>query len=426
MIRNLNQVVELVAILWCMANFFGKKVKITVYVIFFLLLNLMIFEGINQGVFEKYVVLLTYFNLYLYGMLQYGKDVKTTLLNCFLTTIVVLVLQMVFYLPIYYIFGAENVGEGLSVILVNCGTLLGVIVLRKRVKWKEFSDFLLNRRLLLAGISLFILVCLGKEIYYLKKSSIAFSKEYIQVLLFFLLFFFALNEWKKAKVDAERKRVQIEVNRLYYAAYDELIEIIRERQHDLKNHISAIYGMIYTTDNYDDLAKMQEEYCQYIMDRNEETKLLLSAGNPLIAGFMYSKLKEAKEQGIEVNYKIKMEKVELKVPEYEIIEMLGILFDNAMEALEMQKVEKIIYVNIIYINGKLDISVANRSEEYSNSKIEEFFRWNFSTKGIGHGIGLTKLKKMVHENEGEIVVSNEEYDSTNFLQFEICLPLCYE
>ena len=29
MIRNLNQVVELVAILWCMANFFGKKVKIT-------------------------------------------------------------------------------------------------------------------------------------------------------------------------------------------------------------------------------------------------------------------------------------------------------------------------------------------------------------------------------------------------------------
>ncbi len=426
MIRNLNQVVELVAILWCMANFFGKKVKITVYVIFFLLLNLMIFEGINQGVFGKYVVLLTYFNLYLYGMLQYGKDIKTTLLNCFLTTIVVLVLQMVFYLPIYYIFGAENVGEGLSVILVNCGTLLGVIVLRKRVKWKEFSDFLLNRRLLLAGISLFILVCLGKEIYYLKKSSIAFSKEYIQVLLFFLLFFFALNEWKKAKVDAERKRVQIEVNRLYYAAYDELIEIIRERQHDLKNHISAIYGMIYTTDNYDDLAKMQEEYCQYIMDRNEETKLLLSAGNPLIAGFMYSKLKEAKEQGIEVNYKIKMEKVELKVPEYEIIEMLGILFDNAMEALEMQKVEKIIYVNIIYINGKLDISVANRSEEYSNRKIEEFFRWNFSTKGIGHGIGLTKLKKMVHENEGEIVVSNEEYDSTNFLQFEICLPLCYE
>ncbi len=426
MIRNLNQVVELVAILWCMANFFGKKVKITVYVIFFLLLNLMIFEGINQGVFGKYVVLLTYFNLYLYGMLQYGKDIKTTLLNCFLTTIVVLVLQMVFYLPIYYIFGAENVGEGLSVILVNCGTLLGVIVLRKRVKWKEFSDFLLNRRLLLAGISLFILVCLGKEIYYLKKSSIAFSKEYIQVLLFFLLFFFALNEWKKAKVDAERKRVQIEVNRLYYAAYDELIEIIRERQHDLKNHISAIYGMIYTTDNYDDLAKMQEEYCQYIMDRNEETKLLLSAGNPLIAGFMYSKLKEAKEQGIEVNYKIKMEKVELKVPEYEIIEMLGILFDNAMEALEMQKVEKIIYVNSIYINGKLDISVANRSEEYSNRKIEEFFRWNFSTKGIGHGIGLTKLKKMVHENEGEIVVSNEEYDSTNFLQFEICLPLCYE
>ena len=250
--------------------------------------------------------------------------------------------------------------------------------------------------------------------------------KYILVLSFLFLFFFSINEWKKAKVDAERKKAQIEMNKLYYAAYDELIVLIRERQHDLKNHINAIYGMIYTSDNLEELVRKQQEYCDYLLEKNEETRLLLSSGNPLITGFLYNKIKEAANKEIKVEYKIEMENVELKVPEYEIIEMLGILFDNAMEALEAQEVEKIIHVSIKYISGKLDISVANRSEEFSYSKIEEFFYWNFSTKGKGHGIGLSKLKKIVQENAGEIIVSNEKYESTNFLQFEICLPLCYE
>lgn len=171
--------------------------------------------------------------------------------------------------------------------------------------------------------------------------------------------------------------------KLYYAASDELIVFNRERRHDLKNHINAIYGMIYTTDNYDDLVRMQAEYRQYILDKNKETKLLLSAGNSLIAGFMYSKIKEAEKQGIQVKYKIKIEKTQLKVPEYKMVEMLGILFDNAIEALEIQESEKIVHVNIICINGRLDISVANRSEEFNYSKIEEFFYWNFSMKGAG-------------------------------------------
>lgn len=426
MIRNLNQLVELVSILWCMANLFGKKMRFSIYGIIFIIINMIIFEGMNTGIFQKYYFLFAYFSVFLYGLFYYRKNIKVSLLNWFLTIVFISILQMVFYLPVYFSFVVRNGVNGFSDLLINIGSLIFIILSGKKVKWKEFSDFLLRRNLLLISIFIFIFVCLGKETYQLKGIGPVLAKEYIQVLSFLLLFFLVINEWKKAKVDAERKKVQIEVNKLYYAAYDELIVLIRERQHDLKNHINAIYGMIYTTDNYDDLVRMQEEYCQYILDKNEETKLLLSAGNPLIAGFMYSKIKEAEKQGIQVKYKIEIEKTEMKVPEYEMVEMLGILFDNAIEALEVQEVEKIIHVNIICINGRLDISVANRSEEFSYSKIEEFFHWNFSTKGAGHGIGLTKLKKMVQENAGEIVVSNEEYENINFLQFLIHLPLCYE
>lgn len=426
MIRNLNQMVELVAILWCMANFFGEKMRFSVYGVVVVITNLLICSGINQGILEKYFLVFTYCSLFLYGLIIFKGEIKTTLLNCFLTIVLIGILQMIVYLPIFYFFINRNgVGEFYD-LLINIVSLVIIVFTSKRVKWKEFSDFLLRKNILLISIFVFTLIFLGRTLYQFKEREPVLLGEYLQLLCFLILFFFAINEWKKAKVDVERKKAQIEINRLYYAAYDELIVLIRERQHDLKNHISAIYGMIYTTDNYEELANMQKEYCKCILDRNEETKLLLAVGNPLIAGFMYCKIKEAEKHGINVKYKIEIEEPDVKVPEYEIIEMLGILFDNAIEALEKRETEKIIYINIFYINGKLDISVANRSEEFSSHKIEEFFHWNFSTKGNNHGIGLTKLKKMVHEKEGEIVVSNEIYESINFLQFEICLPLCYE
>lgn len=426
MIRNLKQILELVTLLWCMGILFGKEKKFGTHSIIAIVMNLIICEGINEGIFPKYFLVFIYVILFLYAFLFFGKNIKVTFLNCFLTVVVTFVLQMIVYLPVHYVLELKYGVTEYNDLFINVGSLIILFILSQKVKLNELSDFLQRKSILLVSIFIFIFACLGRIIYQIKKMETVPAREYILVLSFLFLFFFSINEWKKAKVDAERKKAQIEMNKLYYAAYDELIVLIRERQHDLKNHISALYGMIYTSDNLEELVQKQKEYCEFILGQNEETRLLLSSGNPLITGFMYNKIKEAMNKEIKVEYKIEMEKLELKMPEYEIIEILGILFDNAMEALEVQEVEKIIHVSIVYINGKLEISVANRSEEFSYSKIEEFFYWNFSTKGKGHGIGLTKLKKIVQENSGEIIVSNEKYESTNFLQFEICLPLCYE
>ena len=104
MIRNLNQVVELVAILWGIANFFGEKMRFSVYGVVVVITNLLICGGINQGILEKYFLVFTYCSLFLYGLIIFKGEIKTTLLNCFLTIVLIGILQMIVYLPIFYFF----------------------------------------------------------------------------------------------------------------------------------------------------------------------------------------------------------------------------------------------------------------------------------------------------------------------------------
>ncbi|MCI8356326.1 MAG: GHKL domain-containing protein [Lachnospiraceae bacterium] len=269
----------------------------------------------------------------------------------------------------------------------------------------------------------FIIVYVFANAFYMKINKNIENTDLIQIIFFMILFFLAINEWQKAIIDAERKRTQLEMNELYYDAYDELILLIRERQHDMKSHINAILGMIYTIDNYDDLVESQKKYCDDVIGKNKETKLLLSIGNPLVAGFLFRKYQDAQKFEIEIECKVASKENNFFVPEYELIEILGILIDNAIEALSIRTVHgKKIYVEIKDTNENLQILVANISQYYGPDEICKFFQKDYSSKGKGHGIGLHKLKKVVKEKDGDIMVTNEKIDENNYLQFSIILP----
>ncbi|MCM1262400.1 MAG: GHKL domain-containing protein [Butyrivibrio sp.] len=264
--------------------------------------------------------------------------------------------------------------------------------------------------------------------FYKMKGEGAILKElYIQMVYFILIFLFIIYEWQKSRVEAEKRKAQLEMNNLYYGAYDNLIMLVRERQHDMKNHINAILSMIYTTDNYEELAEKQQEYCGYVIEQNEKTKLVLASGNPLIAGFMYSKIQEAEGKRIEVEYEIEIKKESLTIPEYELVEMLGILTDNAIEALNNFDTEdggiiRKIFFSIKDVEEYIELVVANASAYYEEDMTERFFENGYSSKGKGRGIGLSKLKRLVHEKNGNIIVSNEKRGGENYLAFTVLIP----
>ncbi len=245
----------------------------------------------------------------------------------------------------------------------------------------------------------------------------------LAVILLFLAGFCQL----RSKAAEERKVRQVKMSSLYYEAYDELLTLVRERQHDMNNHINAILGMIYTIDNYEELVSSQQKYLCEVMEKSREARLLLSIENPLIVGFIYRKIQQAEKYRIRVEHQITVKEKETGIPDYELIEILGILFDNAMDALTGSgEGDKLIRLEMCCENIRLRISVSNVSREFAADEIERFFQEDFSTKGKGHGIGLKKLKKIVLDLKGEIVVSNNREGDVNFLEFTVWLPQAAE
>ena len=71
---------------------------------------------------------------------------------------------------------------------------------------------------------------------------------------------------------------------------------------------------------------------------------------------------------------------------------------------------------------KVELIVANTSAYYEDDMTERFFETGYSSKGKGRGIGLSKLKRLVHDRKGDIIVSNELYGERNYLTFTINIP----
>lgn len=421
MISSIKIVIELFAYLFCLAGLFGKKFKFSIHAMILIVLDLFVLTGINEYGYSAYFRLLVYLWMFTYGLLYYKVNIRRTLINCFLAAIIICVMQIMCWLPVYYLFFKRYGHNEVNELLVNICCWLVILLLSRTKQLNKVSEFFMKKNKFIISISLFVIFGLVLDFYEIKRSGILSGKQFIQIVYFFLLFLFVINEWQKSRLEAEKRKTQLAMNKIYYEAYDQLILLVRERQHDMKNHINAILSMIHTTENYQELVEKQQDYCHYILKQNEQTKLLLSSENPLITGFLYSKIQEAEGKGISVEHYLQLRK-NIMFPEYELIEMLGILFDNAVEALEKSAMEqKQIYVSVKQNNTGINCVVGNTKTETVN-RIDKFFERGYSTKGENRGIGLTKLKHMVQERKGDLIVSEETYRGADFLWFEIKMP----
>lgn len=420
MIRNVLQLAEILAVLFCLSGLFGQKMKFDICAVVLIIADLFLFTGINEYGFPVYLSSLAYVGLFLYCVMHYKEKIRIALINCFLAVVMVSILQLIFYLPVFYLFVEREGVNPIYECIINLLCLLTFIIIKDKLKLQEIALFFIKRNKLTTSIAVLIMLIWSRKIYQVSTTGAMSEEDYAQIIYYFLLLFIIIYNWQKARADAERKKTQLEMNRLYFDAYEELIALVRMRQHDMKNHITAILGMIYTIDNYDELIQKQREYCDLVLKSNEKTKILLSVENPLIAGFLYRKIQEAEEKEIKVEYHIDLRETKFSVTEYEIVEMLGILLDNAMEALENTELEKRILISIVNNKNETLLSVANASPIYDMNKISSFFEFNFSEKGKGRGIGLYKLKRLVNSRKGDIIITNEMHHQVNYLRFDIC------
>lgn len=217
-----------------------------------------------------------------------------------------------------------------------------------------------------------------------------------------------------------QKQLELEINNKYMKTYEDLILEIRRKQHDYKNQLSALYSMHLVAKDDEQLAKLHKEYGEELEERDSFDSILYQCDNPVLCGYVYSKCMKAYREGVQIDPVLSWSEGESTVPQHKVIEILGILLDNAVEYLkEGDFADKQVRLNLIKEESKLTVEVSNTSLYQSFQDIDSMFKLGYSTKGEGRGIGLASLKTIVKEYNGKLSVENEELEDINWLKIKV-------
>jgi sensor histidine kinase regulating citrate/malate metabolism len=220
------------------------------------------------------------------------------------------------------------------------------------------------------------------------------------------------------KRSAEKKRV--DMLEQYIPVIEELITQVRARQHEFSNRLLAISAAAQTASG---LEEAQSEIARLTqgpqLDISE--KSLLACDSKITAGMIYSKIKYAEMKKIAVVSEIAASLKGKTARELDIVEIVGILMDNAIEAAGAGDT---VYVKIERLDEGLSISASNPHDTLSAADFVKMFRRGFSTKAGGgaRGHGLANVKEIVERRRGKILTRNETAHERNYVTIGAILP----
>jgi sensor histidine kinase regulating citrate/malate metabolism len=207
-----------------------------------------------------------------------------------------------------------------------------------------------------------------------------------------------------------------------------MVREIRSSQHEFDNHLNTLLNMHVTIDNYEELVEQQSSYINEIRhDVRRKLIPLLRISDKVLAGFLYSKI-VAVEDWIQVELQVKDSEILSGTSEHDLIEVLGTLFDNAVEACTKER--NVIRMSLDSEEGHLIFDIENPVETMTIGDTGHFFERGYSSKkaevtGQGpegcRGYGLYNAKHIVERHGGSITVSLPWYEDRQFIHFHLVL-----
>ena len=409
---------EILAVLTCIHYLYGKDLSIDLLTCGYIVLE--VFWMCIAAVFHlnQSWSLLMHLVTVIYCGIKYGFHIKPILINNILCVGILMLMQA----SLIIVFSTWLETERTNVLdnfFINFIMLLITVFGLRNCKLKKLSDILQNSDKLILQALIIVGICVGCFLMIYKKIS-KFDTFYFLVLgVSVVLIILVAIDIGKHKMKAKEMETELRLHKLYESSFKELIDEISAKQHEFDNHINVIYSQHRMHKTYDELVEAQEKYCDEVMEENHLNKIL-SNGNPIILCFLYSKLAEMKRKGIEATYKINIGDLECAMPIHKMVELLGNLIKNAIEASGGKERGKI---NIIAIeeNGKILFEVANESDVIEEKRIKEFFKKGYSEKGEKRGYGLYNVKRICDEYSVAIVCKNEKRNTENWMVFKMVI-----
>ncbi len=265
-------------------------------------------------------------------------------------------------------------------------------------KFVNLTNKVKNKNLVLGFLLCIISINFLMAILYYKLASI-----YLIIINTVLLLIYSCIVYKSIDEKNNSMIIKAENDSLMYSLhqYEDMVDRQRVDNHENKNQLLIIKNMIKKNDKdvvkyIDTIVKDEKEDDEALYTR---VKTIPSGG---LQGIIYQKMLVMKDEKIVFSLDVSRDVRKIDLDDfsmednYRLCKIVGVLLDNAIE--ESRKIDdKCIMISLYVDDGKLVIDVSNRfSGKLDLDKLDEE---GYTTKGDGHGYGLSLVKKIMSETD---------------------------
>jgi two-component system, LytTR family, sensor histidine kinase AgrC len=380
-----------------------------------------VFKSVLIVIFTALVVLLTnyiyaplqtftnYLFLFIAIKITFKRNIKNLLLEFGLTLSISGILQLIIIIILRVsspTFMAKE--DFVNYVIANLICILISLCIYKFIPYGKLIIFFKQKssKIYFFSVNLLMYVFIAKWVWNFKRHE--FLDEIAFYLIIPILFIFVNLFFLEYQMKSNELKRSVEEYKKYSPVIASLLEDVRRRQHDFKNHLNTVYGLILVSDE----KTLKETIRQYINSLNislENMEKVLQINNTVVTAIMYNKINEAFKLNIEFRYIIQGDSMNFPFKDYELSEVLNNLLDNAFDAvLNSDNDFKKVFLNIGYLEENCIIEIGNTGKRIELNDIATIFNAGYTTKnGEDHGYGLYNVKKIVESYGGRIQLSFE-------------------
>lgn len=390
-----------------------NKSDFIIYNLIFILLftfSCLYLEGLTKLVFSIISIIVS---LYLS---LFKKDISNSVYYAFAYEILASISEILISLFILLIFKLDGSGYSnipysllISSVLNNILVILfsKIRFISKNIKKINLSIKKNNKDWIYIILIMILMVLFITFNKYNMQSSLEYYISIVFVVFVVVSFVYVIyNKFQKQAIE-EKYNESME----YVLRYEKIINEQGKKNHEYNNQLMVIKGYINKPERLSEY--LDEVIGEHKTGQNYTVKQLGFLPDGGVKGLLYHKLSKMEDNNIKYylyvdqNLKDKdIESFDLKTYR-DLTKLLGVFLDNAIDA-ALKSEEKEIEVELKDKDDCLLLTISNTYDK--NTDINKVGKSGFTTKGVGHGFGLSIVKDIAKTNSEIETFSSKESD----------------
>ena len=174
---------------------------------------------------------------------------------------------------------------------------------------------------------------------------------------------------------------------------------LRRFKHDYKNLLTSLSVSLKSNSSDNDSIQRLLDYADSNVDMTStvENANLYHLNDDLVKGIIVTKLVAAKNKHIETNFEVDKNIFIPKRLSVEVTRILGILFDNGIEASLLNSHPKMNFA-LVSFDNYLEFILENNVSPNEDINLNQISKTGYTSKKGHNGLGLSTVKEIIHAN----------------------------